>query len=141
MSCLFIMKYILINLLISSSLESCHPYCQTCYEYSNDYNNMKCISCKNDLYLVFNTSNCEKKSDYPDYYLNKTNFILFPFSNLRDQNCYECDPYLETKGKCLSCDKDVIKVMYSTTKQMNVKNVKKMSFQLLKEISQIEKTI
>ena len=101
------MKIILIILLFSLSLE-CHSNCKTCYENSNDDNNMKCISCKNDLNLIFNTSNCGRKSDYPGYYLNKTNAILFPCSYLREQNCYECEPYQETKGKCLSCDKGYV---------------------------------
>ena len=93
---------------ISFSSEICHENCKTCIEYSPDFKNMKCITCIESLNLIFNTSICDSKQYYPDYYLNTTDSILYPCSLLENQNCYECDPYLNTKGKCLSCDKGYI---------------------------------
>ena len=88
--------------LISFSFESCNSNCNDCHKYSSDQNNMQCITCKNNLNILYNTTNCVTHSEYINYYENKTDFILYPCF-LVDENCYECDPYLTSEGKCLSC--------------------------------------
>ena len=104
------MEFIIGLSLISISLSSefCHENCKTCLEDTKEFINMKCITCNENLSLIFNTSICDSKRYYPDYYLNKTDSILYPCSLLENQNCYECDPYLNTKGKCVSCGKGYI---------------------------------
>ena len=97
-------KFILIIFLFSLSVESCHQNCKECYKNSNDNKNMKCISFKDDFKFIFNTSNCVNASFYPNYYLNKTDSVLYPCSLFSKENCYECDPYLENNGICLSCN-------------------------------------
>ena len=91
-------------LLISSTLEdNCHRYCKSCLKYSSDDYDMKCTSCINNYYFLFNSSNCVSKEYYSNYYINQTDLILYPCSSILDTNCYECDPYLDSTGKCLSC--------------------------------------
>ena len=65
---------------------------------------MKCLSCKINFNFLFKTSNCVEKDDYPSYYLNITDQILYPCSNFKS-NCYECEHLGENRGKCLSCEK------------------------------------
>ena len=84
--------------------ENCHENCQTCKEFSMDSTNMKCLSCKINFNFLFNTSNCVDKDDYPSYYLNITDQILYPCSNFKS-NCYECEMLTENRVKCLSCEK------------------------------------
>ena len=88
--------------------KNCYEDCETCYEKSDDKYNMKCITCIDGLFILFNTSNCVNKSHYADYYLNLTENIIYPCSFLNENNCYECDPYLNTTSKCLSCQRGYI---------------------------------
>ena len=55
------------------------------------------------MYFMANTSKCVYPSIYKNYYLNKTDLHLYPCSLYKDTNCYECDPYLNNEGICLSC--------------------------------------
>ncbi len=102
------MKHFLEIILLTFSLEICFDTCETCFEESTDIKDMKCSSCKSDTNFVFNTSNCDYKSHYPNYYINKTDSVMYPCSLLENQNCYECDPYLTTESKCLSCNKGFV---------------------------------
>jgi hypothetical protein len=67
---------------------------------------MKYIECKSKKYSILNnTTNCVKNIYYNDYYIKNIDdniTVLYPCSKL-DKSCYECDPELETIGKCLSC--------------------------------------
>ena len=103
MEVFFILEFLLI-FYFSYEGDPCHYSCKKCTEYSDDNNNQKCISCKDGTFFVFNTSNCEDLSEYVNYYLNKTDLILYPCDFLNGSNCYECDPYLNSTGKCLSCN-------------------------------------
>ena len=102
---IFILKIILFSL-----SQSCNPKCKTCYDDSTSEKdvNMRCITCASGLFFIFNTTNCANSTHYPDYYLNTTDFKLYPCSIFEKSNCYECDPYLDTEGKCLSCKKGYI---------------------------------
>ena len=87
----------------------CFPDCQTCSEESNDINDMKCLSCKDEDYsLLYNTTNCVYKNEYKTYFNNETNNInyLYPCSLYENTNCYECDPNMQsnTRGICISCN-------------------------------------
>ena len=69
----------------------CFPDCQTCSEESNDSNDMKCLSCKDEDYsLLYNTTNCVYKNEYKTYFNNETNNInyLYPCSLYENTNCY-----------------------------------------------------
>ena len=98
-------KIFFIMLLFSYSLEECHSNCKDCYDLSLDDANMKCLSCIDGLYFIFNTSNCVNRIYYVNYYLNETDNKLYPCSFFEGSNCYECDPYSINKGKCLSCER------------------------------------
>ena len=98
-------KFLLSILLFSLSSEECNLNCQECYEYSDDNDDMKCISCIDGLFFIFNTSNCVYKTHSVNYYLNSTDNKLYPCSILENKNCYECNPYLNTSGKCFSCER------------------------------------
>ena len=103
MSKKFIITISIIFKLLSFSFEICHQYCEYCNgEYYND-TNMQCTSCITGRYLIFNTTNCVLATDYPNYYINRWNEVLYPCSSFIGENCYECNPYLNTKGKCISC--------------------------------------
>ena len=102
------MEFYLIILLIPLSFEICHENCEFCKELNYNFFNMKCISCIDGLNLIFNTTICDSKIYYPNYYLNITDNILYPCSLFENQNCYECNPYLETSGICLSCNKGYV---------------------------------
>ena len=98
-----IIKIYIAIFLISISFEGkCHEECKECFEYSDDDNYMKCITCNNDVMLLYNTTNCVNELKYKDYYINLTDLVLYPCS-LIDNKCYECEPSLRTEGKCLSC--------------------------------------
>ena len=101
-----IFKLIIIQtFLFPFSKEDCFLNCKTCYDSSKDYKDMKCSSCPDDRFFIFNTSNCEEKKANPNYYLNQTDLILYPCSLFPESHCYECNPYLnDTKGICLSCE-------------------------------------
>ena len=100
----------LIFLFFSFSFEDCNPGCKTCLDANSYFNdkNMTCTSCADGLFFIANTSNCVNKTHFPDYYLNITESILYPCSSFNESNCYECDPYLKTKGICLSCNRGYI---------------------------------
>ena len=102
---IFILKIILFSL-----SQSCNPKCKTCYDDSTSEKdvNMRCITCASGLFFIFNTTNCANSTHYPDYYLNTTDLKLYPCSIFEESNCYECDPYLNTEGICLSCNKGYI---------------------------------
>ena len=91
--------------LLSFSFEICHQYCKYCNgEYYND-KNIQCTSCITGRYLIYNTTNCVLATDYPNYYINRTNEVLYPCSSFIGENCYECNPYFPTyRGKCISCN-------------------------------------
>lgn len=42
---------------------------------------------------MYNTTNCVLETDYPNYYKNRMNEVLYPCSNFIGENCYKCDPY------------------------------------------------
>ena len=94
---------ILVISLICLTFEKCHKNCEECYEFSADDNDMKCISCTEDLFFLFNTSNCVDPGFYPTYYYNYTDDSLYPCSLFNESNCYECEPFLGLDGICLSC--------------------------------------
>ena len=100
---------IIIQVKIINSSENCYYQCKECYEYSNDKKDMKCKSCNgNNIYLLYNTTNCEHRNKHNDYYKNQTNeyITLYPCSYYdNNSNCYECDPFnkSETGGICISC--------------------------------------
>lgn len=78
--------------------KGCNKYSKTCYDYSDDENDMKCIECIDSSYSILNnTTNCVLNEYYNDYYIKKIDNIitvLYPCSEL-DNSCYECDPELE----------------------------------------------
>ena len=99
----YLLRLLLAILSISSLFESCNSNCKECHKYSTDRDNMQCISCEKNLNILYNTTNCVEPSKYKNYYINKTDLILYPCSIFADENCYECDPYLTIDGICLSC--------------------------------------
>lgn len=110
----FQLKILLFFLCISLlHFEACYEDCKTCYDYSKNFNDMKCIDFKNDNFSILNdTTNCVQNNHYNDYYIknNEDNITkLYPCSEL-DNTCYECDPELEATGImgmagiCLSCN-------------------------------------
>ena len=106
-------------LLFSFSFEECFEKCETCFENSTDKNDMKCSSCKDSQEkILYNTSNCVPIYYYPNYYVNKSDGILYPCSLFTGEHCYKCDPYYreesfylnyyhpelkEKYGVCVSC--------------------------------------
>ena len=72
------MKLIMEILFFSFSFEFCFYHCKDCYEESEDENDMKCISCQEDYYFIYNTTNCVNPEIYKNYYLNQTDFCLYP---------------------------------------------------------------
>ena len=100
----FLLRLLLAILSISScSSKTCNNHCLDCHKYSTDTDDMQCISCQENLNILYNTTNCVEPSRYLNYYKNQTDLILYPCSFIADENCYECDPYLTTAGICLSC--------------------------------------
>ena len=97
-----IIKLVLEILLFSFSL-NCFPDCNECYDDDGSEKDMKCTSCFNNSYMIYDTSNCVLPDEYKNYYLNKTDLNLYPCSLFVNDNCYECDPYLDNEGLCLSC--------------------------------------
>ena len=88
---------------INNETNNCHNNCKECIEYSSDDNDMKCISCKNDYIMIFNTQNCLNTNNYLNYFLY--NNYLYPCSFLNSA-CYECDPYIidyNIDNICQSC--------------------------------------
>ena len=50
----YILNFFLDILLFSFTVEkNCYDDCETCYEYMNDNNNMKCITCIDYLIFLF----------------------------------------------------------------------------------------
>ena len=83
----------------------CHSNCKKCYDLSLDNEDMKCLTCLDGLYFIFNTSNCVNRIYYVNYYLNETDNKLYTCSFFEDSNCYECNPNSNSKGICLSCNR------------------------------------
>ena len=96
------LKLILEILLFSFSL-NCFRNCDKCYDDNYTEKDMRCISCDNGYNMVYNTSNCVLPNEYTNYYLNETDLHLYPCSLFSNYNCYECDPYSDKEGICLSC--------------------------------------
>jgi len=52
--------------------KDCNKYCKTCYDESDDDNDMKCIECIDSSYsILYNTTNCVLNDHYNDYYIKK----------------------------------------------------------------------
>ena len=84
------------------SIKICHPNCKECIKYSSDNKDMKCISCKDNLYMMYGTQNCVNVNKYSGYFIYLK--YLYPCSSL-SSSCYECDPYLSDYfyDQCISC--------------------------------------
>ena len=94
--------------ILSLSSEFCHENCEECSEFSENDKDMKCTSCKTNFYFYRTTKNCVDKKDYPYYYIS--NNSIYTCQNYGANNdyteihhCYECDPFMNTTGICLSC--------------------------------------
>ena len=106
---LIIVQIFFMLLPLSLSANVCFTFCKTCKEKSSDYQDMKCNSCMDNYYFIYNTSNCGLIKEHKNYYLNKTDSILYPCSLFPLTNCYECNPYLNTSGICLTCEQGFVK--------------------------------
>ena len=64
---------------------------------------MKCLTCKDGLYGIYQTENCVNKTKYPDYFIYE--IVIVPCS-LFNTRCYECDIFLSDNNRyiCLSCN-------------------------------------
>ena len=101
----------IIYMLLSFTFEICHQYCEYCNEKDYNDTNMQCRSCISGRYLMYNTTNCVLEIDYPNYYINRTNEVLYPCSIFIGDNCYECNPYFPSyiyNGKCISCNPEYV---------------------------------
>ena len=98
-----LLKFLLAFLQIYLSLEYCHPNCEEC-DTENEYlYEMTCKSCKEGLYFLNNTQACIDKIYYPESFMDNGRLYLCE-DLFYDQHCYECDPYMDTVGNCLSCE-------------------------------------
>ena len=94
-------KFLLAFLTLSFSIEYCHQNCKECDESIYSEYDMKCTSCRDNYYFFYNTHNCVDKKQYPETYISDG--TIYPCSNYDGTNCYECNPFLNTSGICLSC--------------------------------------
>ena len=85
--------------------KQCYPSCSTCEDYSEDSNDQKCISCKEQFYFINGTQNCfNYVKDH--YYFDEETKKYYPCY----KDCLTCDKK-ETSIQnmnCLSCSKDFI---------------------------------
>ena len=112
-------------------IDKCHKHCRECTDYSEDDNNQKCISCKNENYILFKgncINDCQNgyyKKDKECYECNKTcsscsdspnhctSCIDGKYLNESLHTCLKCSEYCETCTKfeenenhnCISCKK------------------------------------
>ena len=104
---LFLEIFIFFLCIALLNFQSCYSDCKTCYEDSENGDDMKCITCKKKNHsILYNISNCVKESHYNDYYIYKPEpniKILYPCSEYEEDGCYECNPDLYSYGICLSC--------------------------------------
>ena len=83
----------------------CYPSCDTCDEFSEDEDNQKCITCREQFYFINGTQNCINYPKQHYYFDNKTQKYYPCF-----KDCLTCD----NKGinrqnmNCLSCTSDFI---------------------------------
>ena len=97
-----LIKFILSFLQIYLSLEYCDQNCEECDTENEFQDEMTCKSCKDGLYFFKNTQICINKIYYPEHFIdNGRSYSCEDF--FYDQHCYECDPYMENIGNCLSC--------------------------------------
>ena len=101
-----VIKIFLSFFILSLTFENCYKDCKECIEYSDDEQNIKCTSCKDNFYLYFGTNNCIDKNKYPSYFSYGKYLIPCSYFNER---CYECDPtpfFNEdfSKDICISCN-------------------------------------
>ena len=83
----------------------CYPSCNTCDEFSDDQNNQKCITCREQFYFINGTQNC---FSYPKthYYLDENTKKFYPCF----KDCFTCDNKAINRQNmnCLSCTSDFI---------------------------------
>jgi len=78
---------------------SCYERCETCSEASNDINNQKCQSCKDNYILV--NGNC---------IVDSTTTYVLPYIDVptsqecKNKRCQECDELSDAVSLCTSCD-------------------------------------
>ena len=85
--------------------DACYERCETCSGYSNNVNEQKCTSCKNNYILDEETGNC-----------NISPTIINPPSSCRNSKCLTCNNESDELGLCLSCDETKYKkVNYTNT--------------------------
>ena len=84
------------------SIITCHENCKECTDYSSDYQNMKCISCKDGFNMIFGTQNCVDAKKFPNFFIYLD--YLYPCS-IFSFTCYECDPFLSKyiDNSCINC--------------------------------------
>ena len=57
--------------------------CKTRYDYSKNFNDMKCFDCKNNNFSILNdTTNCVHNSYYNNYYIKNNDDNITKFSML-----------------------------------------------------------
>ena len=88
-------RYIDIN---TGVLEKCFENCMECYGYSNNSNNMMCLSCKHNFFFKEGTSNCYNVIQNGTFF--NSNKKIYQDCN---SNCLECE---ERADKCTKCRKD-----------------------------------
>ena len=98
-----LIKFLLAFFQISISLENCHKNCEECYFESEDEFDMGCTSCKEGYYFLHFSSNCFDRLKIPNNFIADDS-IFFCDYYFYEENCYECDPYMDTIGSCLSCE-------------------------------------
>ena len=85
----------------------CHNNCKSCisgpiYE-ENTYDiliNTNCKECKNNFYMIGNTSNCSNENNIDNYFLNESEKKYFKCPS----NCKQCELLSNNELKCKKCD-------------------------------------
>ena len=111
-------------------VQKCYDNCKTCSKTgsNSDYHNQNCLTCKNSLYLTYNSNNCFY---YCDYYDDDNNYYDSTRHNF----------YVIENGKCINCklenmntkDKKIYKFL-NDTKCIDEETAKKNSnFKIIDE--------
>ena len=85
--------------------KQCHPSCTTCEDYSNDDNDQKCLTCREQYYFLNGTQNCYNYVK-KHYYFDEETKKYYPCY----KDCLTCSKK-ETSIQnmnCLSCTNDLL---------------------------------
>ena len=113
----------------TEKFKPCYNSCEKCYDIEPNKNSHQCSKCKEDYYLIEDTTNCMTKKEmenYSYYFDNKTEKFKPCYNSC--EKCYDIEPN-KNSHQCSKCKEDYY-LIEDTTNCMTKKEMENYSYYL-----------